>query len=45
LPMSIRLSPKDLRKKAARLGAKDWITKPFELEDLIHKIKKIFGEN
>ncbi len=44
LPMSFRLSPKDLRKKAARLGATDWITKPFELEELIHKIKKILGE-
>jgi len=44
LPMSFRLSPKKLKKKAARLGAKDWIAKPFELEDLVSKIKKSLGE-
>ena len=41
--MTAQLSPKELEKKAAELGAEDFIQKPFESEELLRKIKNILG--
>ncbi len=41
--MTAQLSPEELEKKAAELGAEDFIQKPFESEELLRRIENIIG--
>lgn len=38
------LPREEIERKAAELGAEDFITKPFDAEEVIAKVKKILGE-